>query len=248
MAESFFMKSRRAGATILFQSVGGPSYQCPVDSGLTRTLLALTFVTGIVDAVSFLALGQVFAAMQTGNVIFLGLGIAGAAGAPILAPLVALVAFVVGGGLAALLARHATRQSGGGLGSALLVEVCLLAAAAALAAATDISPDEPSAYTAIALLSLAMGIRNTMVRGFGGPNLATTVLNLTMTALTSPAPLSVASGSDIAQRAAAFLAILAGAATGALLLRTSLVLPLAAAAAITLAAGLAHLRLRPVVT
>lgn len=41
---------------------------------LTRTLLVLTFVTGILDAVSFLALGQVFAAMQTGNVIFLGLG------------------------------------------------------------------------------------------------------------------------------------------------------------------------------
>lgn len=41
---------------------------------LTRTLLVRTFVTGIVDASSFLALGQVFAAMQTGNVIFLGLG------------------------------------------------------------------------------------------------------------------------------------------------------------------------------
>ena len=70
--------------------------------GLTRTLLVLTFVTGIVDAVSFLGLGQVFAAMQTGNVIFLGLGIAGTAGAPV----VSLVAFVAGGGLAALLARR----------------------------------------------------------------------------------------------------------------------------------------------
>jgi uncharacterized membrane protein YoaK (UPF0700 family) len=212
---------------------------------LTRTLLALTFVTGIIDAVSFLALGQVFAAMQTGNVIFLGLGVAGAAEASVVAPLIALGAFIAGGGLAALLARSEAPRAGGGMGPALVLEVGLLAVAAVLAASIDVSPGELSAYAAIALLALAMGLRNTVVRGFGGPNLATTVLNLTLTALTSPAPLSIASGSDLAQRAAAFAAILAGAATGALLLEASLALPLATAAAITLLAGLAHLRLRP---
>jgi uncharacterized membrane protein YoaK (UPF0700 family) len=211
---------------------------------LTRTLLALTFVTGIVDAVSFLGLGQVFAAMQTGNVIFLGLGIAGTSGAPVAAPLVALLAFVAGGALAALLARRLRPAPGRGLGPALAIEVALLAAAATLAAAVDIAPGELAAYAAIALLALAMGLRNTMVRGFGGPNLATTVLNLTVTALTSPAPLSVASNSDLGQRAAAFLAILAGAACGALLPKTGLALPLAIAAALTLAAGLSHLRAR----
>jgi uncharacterized membrane protein YoaK (UPF0700 family) len=210
---------------------------------LTRTLLVLTFVTGIVDAVSFLGLGQVFAAMQTGNAIFLGLGVAGSAGAPVVAPLVALLAFVAGGGLAALLARGSASRFG--LGSALAIEVALLAGAGALAAAIAVDPGELSAYSLIALLSLAMGLRNTVVRGLAGPNLATTVLNLTLTALTSPAPLDVASGSDLTQRAAAFVAILAGAATGALLLKTSLALPLFTAAAITLAAGLAHLRARP---
>jgi hypothetical protein len=43
--------------------------------GLTPTLPILTFLTGILDAVSFIALGQVFVAMQTGNVSFLGIGI-----------------------------------------------------------------------------------------------------------------------------------------------------------------------------
>jgi uncharacterized membrane protein YoaK (UPF0700 family) len=56
-----------------------------MNPGLTRALLALTFVTGIVDAVSFLGLGQVIAAMQTGNVVFLELGIAGSDGAPVAA-------------------------------------------------------------------------------------------------------------------------------------------------------------------
>ncbi|HEX5712673.1 MAG TPA: YoaK family protein [Solirubrobacterales bacterium] len=215
-----------------------------MDPGLRRTLLALTFVTGIVDAVTFLGLGQVFAAMQTGNVIFLGLGIAGTAGAPFLAPLVALTAFVAGGAAAALLARRDAAAGAQGMGAALALEVALLAGAAILAAVADVVPDELAAYALIALLALAMGLRNTVVRGFGGPNLATTVLNLTVTALTMHSPLGLASGSDLAERAAAFVAILAGAVTGALLVQTDLWLPIATAAAITLAAGLAHLRTR----
>jgi uncharacterized membrane protein YoaK (UPF0700 family) len=35
-------------------------------------LLTLTFVTGLVDAVSYLRLGRVFVANMTGNVVFLG--------------------------------------------------------------------------------------------------------------------------------------------------------------------------------
>jgi len=208
--------------------------------GPTRTLLALTFVTGIVDAVTFLGLGQVFAAMQTGNVIFLGLGIAGAGAVNVAAPLVALTAFVAGGAGAALSARPRSPLAGRGLGPVLAIEAALLAAAAAIAATAEIAPEETGAYLLIALLALAMGLRNTVVRGLGGANLATTVLNLTLTALTAASPPAVASGADLAQRGAAFLAILAGAVAGALLLKTSLALPIALAAAIALAAGLAH--------
>ena len=39
---------------------------------LPALLLALTLVTGLVDAVSYLALGRVFTANMTGNVVFLG--------------------------------------------------------------------------------------------------------------------------------------------------------------------------------
>ena len=60
--------------------------------GRAWRLLALTCATGLVDAVAFLGLVQAFCAMQTGNVVFLGLGIAGADGAPdIVAPLTALL-------------------------------------------------------------------------------------------------------------------------------------------------------------
>jgi uncharacterized membrane protein YoaK (UPF0700 family) len=200
---------------------------------LTRTLLLLTFVTGIVDAVSFVGLGQVFAAMQTGNVIFLGLGIGGAAGAPVGLPLVALLAFLLGGLSAVLLVPPGTAVAPGAasaLRPALAVEVTLLASAALLALLTDPAPRDGAAYLLVALLSLTMGLRNTVVRQVGGPNLATTVLNLTLTAITAVAPGSAASADDLGQRTAAFLAIAAGAAAGALLLQASVGLALLAAA------------------
>jgi uncharacterized membrane protein YoaK (UPF0700 family) len=189
---------------------------------LTRTLLILTFVTGIVDAASFIGLGQVFAAMQTGNVIFLGLGIGGAAGAPIVAPLIGLVAFIVGGGMGAAVSGHALRF-------ALGLEVALLAAAALIAALTSPTPDTFAAYVLIAGLSLTMGLRGTVTRRVGGANLATTVLNLSLTPFTRP-DATVASQDDIVLRGAALLAILLGAVTGALLVKSSIALALAAAA------------------
>lgn len=43
---------------------------------LVRALLVLTFTTGLVDASSYLGLGHVFTANQTGNAVLLALGIA----------------------------------------------------------------------------------------------------------------------------------------------------------------------------
>ena len=40
-------------------------------------LIGLTVVTGLVDAFSYLSLGHVFVANMTGNVVFLGFGLAG---------------------------------------------------------------------------------------------------------------------------------------------------------------------------
>src|SRR5262245_65712709 len=59
-------------------------------------LMALTFVTGLVDAVSFLGLGRVFTANMTGNVVFLGFAAAGSPGLSVLRSGMALLAFSVG--------------------------------------------------------------------------------------------------------------------------------------------------------
>src|ERR1700712_4651908 len=76
----------------------------PVKSGpdgpLPPMLLALTLVTGLVDAASYVNLGHVFVANMTGNVVFLGFAIGGAQGLSIWASLIAIGSFL-GGSLAA---------------------------------------------------------------------------------------------------------------------------------------------------
>ncbi|HEX3239337.1 MAG TPA: YoaK family protein [Solirubrobacterales bacterium] len=206
--------------------------------GLTRTLLILTFVTGILDAVSFIALGQVFVAMQTGNVIFLGIGIGGADGAPVTAPLVSLLAFLLGAGAAAFFVRPVDPGHPGALAGP--IEIGLIGLATVLAAVAAIEPGEFSAYLLIAILAAAMGLRNTVARRAGDRNVATTVLNLTLTAFASHAPL--ASADALERRGAAVVAILAGALCGALLVKASLTLALGTAAALVVLAAVTHAR------
>src|SRR5262249_59224931 len=66
------------------------------DRQLLVVLLALTFVTGIVDAVSYLGLGHVFTANMTGNVVLLGFAVAGASGLSVTRSSLSLVAFLAG--------------------------------------------------------------------------------------------------------------------------------------------------------
>ena len=68
----------------------------PHDSRLVRSLLVLTVTTGLIDAVSYLALGHVFTANMTGNVVFLAFAIAGAPGFSIPRSAVSLGAFLAG--------------------------------------------------------------------------------------------------------------------------------------------------------
>src|SRR5881409_1815461 len=63
---------------------------------LPPLLVGMTLVTGLVDAFSYLVLGHVFVANMTGNVVFLGFALAGAAGFSVSASLSALGAFCLG--------------------------------------------------------------------------------------------------------------------------------------------------------
>ena len=70
-------------------------------------MLALTFTTGIVDAVGYLGLDRVFTANMTGNVVILGMALAGADDLPVLGPALALVGFLAGAALGGRVLRTA---------------------------------------------------------------------------------------------------------------------------------------------
>jgi uncharacterized membrane protein YoaK (UPF0700 family) len=206
----------------------------PGQQALVRALLVLTFTTGLIDAVSYLGLGRVFTANMTGNVVLLGFGVAGSGSLPVVAPLVSLGAFLIGAGAGGILATRLAERHPLHISAALGIEVSLLAAAAVFAAVADVRPGSASGDTVIALLAFAMGLRNATVRRIAVPDMTTTVLTMTLTGLAADSPLAGGSGERSLRRIAVVVAMFAGALTGALLLKTSLELPLAAAAILAL--------------
>jgi uncharacterized membrane protein YoaK (UPF0700 family) len=207
---------------------------------LARALLVLTFTTGLVDAVSYLGLGRVFTANMTGNIVFLGFGIAGSGGLPVVAPLVSLGSFLLGAAGGGVLANRMGDLHPQHIARALAIEVSLIGVAAVLAAAVDVRPNDVTGDILIALLAFAMGVRNATVRRIGVPDLTTTVLTMTLTGLAAESPVAGGSGNGTARRVAAVLAMLTGALAGALLLKTSLVLPLVAASGLALVTWLVY--------
>jgi uncharacterized membrane protein YoaK (UPF0700 family) len=207
---------------------------------LTRALLVLTFTTGMVDAVSYLGLGRVFTANMTGNVVLLGFGVAGSPGLPVLAPLCSLTAFVLGTVAGGGLVKRFERRHPTLVARALAIEVSLLAVAAILAGATHVRPGAAGGYVVIALLAFTMGLRSTVVRRIGVPDLSTVVLTMTLSALGSGSWLAGGSGRGSIRRLAAVLAMFAGAVAGALLLKTHLFIPLVLAAVLALLTWLVY--------
>jgi uncharacterized membrane protein YoaK (UPF0700 family) len=207
---------------------------------LARALLVLTFTAGLVDAASYLGLGRVFTANMTGNVVLLGFGIAGTAGLPVLGPLVSLGSFLVGSVAGGVLSARVGDRHRQHVARALAVELSVIGTAAVVVAAIAVHPNTASGDLVIALLAFAMGLRNATVRRIGVPDLTTTVLTMTLTALAAESPIAGGSGRGSVRRLAAVLAMFAGALAGALLLKSSLVLPLVAAAALALVTLLAY--------
>jgi uncharacterized membrane protein YoaK (UPF0700 family) len=111
-----------------------------------------------------------------------------------------------------------------------------------VAAATDVRPAASSGDVVIALLALAMGVRNATVRRLGVPDLTTTVLTMTLTGLAADSPVAGGSGRGSVRRISAVLAMLCGAVAGALLLEISLVVPLLAAAGLAFLVAVGYLR------
>jgi uncharacterized membrane protein YoaK (UPF0700 family) len=201
----------------------------PDHGPLPAILLALTFLTGVVDAVSILALGRVFVANMTGNVVFVGFALAGAAGFSLAASLSALAGFVVGalvGGR--LVGRFPGRP--GLIRAALAFELLSLAVALLVAAVAGDDIDALSRDVVAALAAIALGAQNSVVRALKVPDLMTTVLTMTLTGIV--ADIRTAPRHVLIRRVLAVATMLVGAVVGALL-----VIHVSAVAGLVLAVG-----------
>lgn len=200
---------------------------------LPGLLLALTFSTGIVDAVSFLGLDRVFTGNATGNVLLLGMAATGS-GLPVLRPAVALVAFASGAVLAGRVLRSApaawTRRT-----TALF---SLVGALVLLCSGLWWWWEERQGVVAVvvtALLGLAMGAQAATARRLAVADLTTVVVTMTLTGLAAESPPGGRTNRRWRRRAGAVTLLGAGAATGALALRVHPGLALLLSAAVVLA-------------
>jgi uncharacterized membrane protein YoaK (UPF0700 family) len=207
-----------------------------VENNVVPALLAMTAVTGLIDAVSFLSLGKVFTANMTGNVVILAFATARVPGLSIARSLTALLSFLIGaifGGRimaradAGSAIRFATQAS--------LLEGVLLFAASlcAIGYTRDVLEHSFQPFALIALTALAMGTRNAVMRKLGVPDLTTTVLTLTITGIAADSSLAKGNNPGLLRRVSSALAIFFGAAFGAVAIHYSIAVALALAAAIS---------------
>ncbi|MDF3289839.1 YoaK family protein [Streptomyces silvisoli] len=187
-----------------------PGLKAP-DDPMPAAVLSLTVTSGMLDAISFLSLGNVFVGMMTGNVMVVGFALGGAPHLSDPAPLLAVAGFVAGvatAGAAFRVAPGCRRW----LFSALAGEISLLAVTTAVA---FLAPDSRMGRNAcVVLLSTTMGIRCAVIRRIGVPELrATFAFTGALVALVHDA--CAGTGAHASRRFGIIAAMTFGAAVGA---------------------------------
>lgn len=197
------------------------------DGPLPPLLVAMTLVTGLVDAFSYLVLGHVFVANMTGNVLFIAFALAGAQGFSIASSLIALGAFAVGSLAGGILGSRLGGHRGRLLWTATEIQALLLGLAAGLSILAGSPVPAGSGYALIVALGVSMGLQNATARKLAVPDLTTTVLTLTLTGMVADSRLAGGDGSKAGRRLVSVLAMFVGALVGVLtILYVSVIYPL----------------------
>jgi uncharacterized membrane protein YoaK (UPF0700 family) len=208
-------------------------------------MLALTFSTGVIDAVGYLGLDRVFTGNMTGNVVLLGMAFAGGAELPILRPALALVFFMVGAALAGRVLRKAPEGWSGRTSGTLLAVTVGLTALAVYVALVDVHAEEVLGSITTSVLATVMGIQAATAKRLKVAEITTVVVTSTITGLASDSRLAGGKSPFWARRAAAIVLIMAGAVVGALALSVGLWLGVAVSALLSAVVTLlGHLRHR----
>jgi uncharacterized membrane protein YoaK (UPF0700 family) len=193
-------------------------------------MTALTFVTGVVDAVGFLGLDRVFTGNMTGNIVILGMGVAGADELPVLGPAVALAGFTVGAFGAGWMLRDRPGGSSTSTWDARVTGLLSVGAAVLLAltvTAVVVASFGTNVQVAIATaIAAVMGQQAMVARKLAVKDMTTVVVTSTLTSLAGETWVRGTSGAIVNRRFSAIVVIFLGALTGAALLQIHMAIPL----------------------
>jgi uncharacterized membrane protein YoaK (UPF0700 family) len=151
-------------------------------------LLLLGFTSGAIDAVGLVALGGVFTSVMTGNLIFLGAGIANHNGGEALRALVAICAFMAGAFVGARIAgppRPGDNCWPRAVSVALGVELVLLLGFSAAWWSSSGEPMPGMQTGLLAAAALALGLQSSAILRFGIQGFSTTYMTGTLTSVMS---------------------------------------------------------------
>jgi uncharacterized membrane protein YoaK (UPF0700 family) len=201
------------------------AHATPAQLAVRDWLLAgLSFSAGMYEAICFLALGKVFAGFQTGNLVFLGFGVAGTrapAGPNTVTVVISLAAFAAG----VVLAIPTLKGFSGGQGTehnafqawprpvSIALAIALIGQVAFLAVWIAAASPASLAYILIALAAFPMGLQAYTVRSLNVPGISTTAFTATYVDLVS----GVASWALTAPSARRLTATVVGVAAGGFL-------------------------------
>ena len=192
---------------------------------LTTGLYMISATCGLVDAVCFLALGGVFAEMMTGNLLLMALSIGtGSALGESARYIPAILAFSLGALVGGRLLRGPQKLQERRIGFA--VEWLVIVAATALASVAKPDAHNLAGQIVVAMLALAMGIQNAMVRVHGVPDIATNVMTVTFTGIIANSTPAGGTNRNWRRRVTSVGLFIASAAVGGLLLQFGTVWPL----------------------
>jgi uncharacterized membrane protein YoaK (UPF0700 family) len=182
-------------------------------------LLILTAVSGVVDAIAFLALGRVFTANMTGNLVLFAISVGQGAGAAALRCAVAFAGFAAG----AYLGGRGRRPDPQDLWPAgatrlLAAELGLLTAFGVVWALTDHRPHDAEVHLLIALAALGMGLQSAAAARLHVSGVTTTYVTGTLAGLMTEIATQTGSRENWGERAGALAALALGAGTGAVLI------------------------------
>lgn len=198
---------------------------------LPALMLSLTFVTGMVDAISVLTLDKVFVSNMTGNTVFIGFALAGAADFNLLRLLPAIAGFLLGAWLAGSVDYRLQRPRHVLLRYVTATQATLFGVAVVVAALSGGYPESQATFVVIVLLAVAMGMQNAMARRLSVPDLLTSLATMTLVALV--ADIGRQESAAVTRRLTSLACMVIGACTGAVLvLHVGLVVSLTAVAVV----------------